>query len=101
MPQSSGCVSTARSVVIWSSFTLALAGWVGAAAGWIVTGHDAGVDPGFIVALSVAITFTITCSHAVVMPDKVKIYGLGFRDGVQHESGRTHDPEPSRLTVVR
>lgn len=101
MPAHLRRLSTTRSVVIWASFILALCGWGGGLWSYLDHGFEAGVHPGFITALSVAITFTITCSHAIVMPDKVKLYGLGFRDGVQHEAARHHDPEPTRLHAVR
>lgn len=96
MPASLGCFSRARSVVIASSLALALGGWGVAAGLMIANGAAAGVDPVFIFALTVGCCFTITGCHSAVMPDKVKLYGLGFRDGVRHESDQTHDPEPRR-----
>lgn len=100
----SGCVSSARSVVIWSSFVLALAGWGGAAWSWVDHGFAAGVNPGFIVALSVGITFTITCCQSIVLPDKAALYSAGHRDGwkaaVAHHSPE-HTPDSRPLSVVR
>ena len=102
MPESSRCVSTPRSVVIWVSAALALGGWGGGGLSWFLHGQAAGIRPGFIFALSAGIAFTITCSQAVIMPDKVKLYGLGFRDGVHHADEASPDPEPGRrLTAVR
>ena len=95
-------VSPTRSVVIWVSFALAMGGWVGAVASWIVNGESAGIRPGFIMGLTIACTFTITCLHTIVMPEKVKLYGLGFREGVRHAEAVAPEPEPSRrLTAVR
>jgi len=80
-----------------------MVGWGWAARVWLGSGFVAGVDPGFILALTAGCTFTITACHSIVMPDKVKLYGLGFRDGVEHADAAQHrDPEPSRrLTAVR
>lgn len=95
------CVSRARSVVIYGSFALALSGWVGSGWSWLDHGQGAGTDPGFIMALSVAIAFTVTLCVATVMPDQARIYGLGYRDGVTQGMLIGGEPEPSKLRAVR
>jgi hypothetical protein len=79
----SGCVTNARSVVIWGSAALAVCGWGGSLWSWLDHRHDAGVHPGFITALSVAICFTVTFCVTVVMPDKVRLYGIGHDRGFE------------------
>jgi hypothetical protein len=76
-----GCVTSARSVVIWGSTALAVCGWGGSVWSWLDHGHAAGVHPGFVTALSVAICFTVTLCVAVVMPDQVRLYGIGHDKG--------------------
>ena len=70
-----------RTWVYWSSLALALGGWGGSLWSWLDHGHAAGVDPGFIVAVSVGITFSVIWSMCVVLPDLARVYGIGHRDG--------------------
>jgi hypothetical protein len=86
--------SRARAVVVWSSFVLAVVGWVVAVYEVHEHGYTAGVDPAFIGALTVAATFSMTFTVAFVMPDKVKLYGLGFAEGVAFAESHRGDPEP-------
>lgn len=98
----SGCVSNVRSVVIWSSFLLALCGWAGSLWSYLDHGFEAGVHPGFITALSVGITFTITCCQSIVLPDKAALYSAGHRDGWKAATDHYGSPEePRPLSVVR
>lgn len=101
MSRRKSCVSRTRSSVIYGSFVLALCGWGGAAWSWLDHGFAAGVDPGYIMALSVAITFTISLAVTVVLPDAKRIYALGFRHGVDQGLALAGDLEPSKLSVVR
>ena len=80
---------------------MAISGWVASGGVWLYFGVEAGVSPSFIVALSVAITFTITCCSSVVMPDQARLYGLGYRDGVAQGLALNLDPEEPRLRSVR
>ena len=94
--------SRARSLVIWSSLTLALAGWCGGAWAWIALGVAAGVHPGFILALTMACTFSVTFAITAVMPDKARLFALGFREGAEFADAHQPEPEPARrLTVAR
>ena len=101
MSRSNRCVSRARSVVIWSSFVLAIAGWVASGGVWLHFGVEAGIRPSFIVALSVGITFTITCCQTIVLPDKSRIFALGYREGLAQGLALNLDPEEPRLRSVR
>lgn len=94
MSSSKGCVSRTRSVVIWGSFVLGACGWVGAAWSWADHGYAAGVNPGFITALAVATTFSIALAVTAVMPDKARMYAMGFRDGVAARDELLNTPDP-------
>lgn len=91
--------------MIWASFVLAICGWGGSLWSWADHGHAAGVDPGFIFALSVGITFTITACQSIVMPDKARLYAAGHRDGyaaaTAHGSGGTPERARVPLAMVR
>jgi hypothetical protein len=97
--------SRTRAVVVWSSFVLAVAGWGGSLWSWLDHGLAAGVHPGFIMALTVACTFSVTFTVSFVMPDKVKLYGLGFAEGAAFAAAHRGDPEPgareNHLRAVR
>lgn len=99
MPDTVRCQYRSRIVVILGSAVLAFCGWVGMAWSWLDHGHAAGVEPGFIVAGSVGITFTITFCVSVVMPDQARIYGLGHRDGFR-EGQACAEAKRRHLTAV-
>jgi len=63
-------------------------------------GVPAGVHPLFIMSLSVAITFTATLAVTIVLPDKARIFSLGFQEGVKFAEAHLHDPEPRRHLSV-
>jgi hypothetical protein len=86
--------SRTRAVVVWSSFVLAVAGWGGSLWSWLDHGLAAGVHPGFIMALTVACTFSVTFTVAFVMPDKVRLFGLGVEEGIRLAGLAQRDPEP-------
>ena len=90
----SPCVSRTRRLVIYGSFVLALAGWVVSAWAWLTMGVPAGVHPVFIMALSVGIAFTATLAVTIVLPDKARMFSLGFQEGVKFATEHTADPEP-------
>lgn len=76
---------SSRTVVRWAAALLALAGWVGALWSWLDHGDAAGVNPGFITALSVGITFTIVWARAVADfqdRNEERVYALGVRHGL-------------------
>lgn len=79
---------------------LAVAGWAFAALAWSAHGREAGVLPGFIMALTVAATFSMVLAVTVVMPDKARMYSLGFHDGVRART-EMEGPERPRLELVR
>ena len=67
---------------------------------WMDHGLAAGVNPGFIMALSVAGCFSITFAVTAVMPDKARMFSLGVVEGIRlAESARTVDPEPTARTT--
>lgn len=74
-------VSTARSIVISGSAVLAVCGWVGGVLIVLATGWSAGVNPWYLLSLSVGICFTITLCQAVVTPNTGRMYALGSREG--------------------
>lgn len=71
---------SSRTIVARTSLALALGGWLGALWSWLDHGAAAGVNPGFILALSVGICFTVVHCVAVVMPDSARLYALGWID---------------------
>lgn len=94
-------------VVRWASFVLGLAGWVGALWSYLDHGYDAGVNPGFITALSVGICFTIIWARAMAdrdNRDQERVYALGVRHGLalaaEMSAAEPSKAEP-RLRAVR
>jgi hypothetical protein len=77
-----------RSTVKWSATVLAFAGWAGSA--WFYAGHGftAGIHPGFITSLSVAIAFTMVAGQWWALPsreareEQAAIYALGMERGL-------------------
>jgi len=61
-------------------------------------GVPAGVHPLFIMSLSVAITFTATLAVTIVLPDKARMFSLGFQEGVKFAADHMVPPEPARET---
>ena len=55
---------------------------------WAMNGHAAGVHPGFIVALSVGIAFTMVAGQWWRLPSQAEarenqaVYALGFQEGM-------------------
>ena len=95
-----GQCSPVRRAVALISLVLAVVGWVGGFVAWEVFGFRAGIHPVFLLALTVAITFTVTLAITVVTPSAARIYAIGFRDGQAH--AEPEEPEqPRRLRSVR
>lgn len=88
-----------RTWVYWSSLALMIAGWGGSLWSWLDHGHAAGVNPGFIAALSVGIAFTIVWAMCAILPDLAKVYGIGHREG--YAAGRAGVEQPRHLHAVR
>ena len=88
-------------MVIYGSFVLALLGWGLAGWAWWYFGVGAGIRPSFVMGCTVAATFTMVLAATVVMPDKARMYGLGYRDGVAQGLALNLDPEEPRLRSVR
>jgi len=97
----------ARTSVRYASTALALAGWGGGLWSYLVHGFEAGVHPGFIAALSVGIAFTMVAGQWWMLPTRddreehAALFALGVQRGIELAGAKSHDPEPSRLTVVR
>jgi len=99
-PLPTGQCSPVRRTVAFVSLILAVIGWIGAGVAWLVFGFRAGIHPVFLLALTVAITFTVTLAITVVTPSAARIYAIGFRDGCRQ--GEPDEPEePRRLRAVR
>lgn len=100
-PLPAGQCSPVRRAVAFVSLVLAVIGWGGAGLAWLVFGFRAGIHPVFLLALTMAITFTVTLAVTVVTPSAARIYGIGFRDGSRHGREDEEPPEPRRLHSVR
>jgi hypothetical protein len=86
-------------VTRWAAGLLALAGWGGALWSWLDHGYAAGIDPGFMVALSVGICATVVLAVVVVLPPMARLYALGFHDGSRRGA---HTSDQDRvLSLVR
>jgi len=49
-----------------------------------------------------ACTFSVTFAITAVMPDKARLFALGFREGAEFADAHQPEPEPARrLTVAR
>ena len=96
-----GHCSNVRRCVVRGSLALAVAGWVGSLWSWADHGNAAGGQAGFVMALTVACTFSMTFTVAAVMPDQSRLYAIGFRDGATFAEGHHVAPEPTRLRSVR
>ena len=100
---------TFRTVVRWSATLLAAVGWGAAAWSWWAEGHAAGIHPGFMLALSVGITFTVVAGQWWRMAtiadvrEHQAVYGVGYQDGLSCGACplRPTKREPGRLEVVR
>ena len=74
--------------VRWSSTVIAATAWGAAAWSWAVNGEAAGINTGFIAALSVAVAFTHMASQWWRMPSQAEarenqaVYALGFQEGM-------------------
>jgi hypothetical protein len=104
---------TACTTVRYASSALAFMGWAGALWSWVDHGHAAGVHPGFITALSVAISFTMVAGQWWMLPNRsareeqAAVYAVGFQEGLgcgacplRPEPGGT-DERTRHLGVVR
>ena len=75
-------------IVRWSSTTIAATAWGGAVWSWLEHGPAAGVNTGFITALTVATAFTMVASQWWRMPsqrqveERQAIYALGVERGL-------------------
>lgn len=97
-----GHCSNVRRCVVSGSLALALLGWGIAAWRWVVGGDAMGGDAAFVMALNLAATFSVAFVVAVVLPDKARLYAIGFRDGARFaEEHHADAPEPTRLRSVR
>ena len=88
-----------RTWVHRSSLILAVAGWGGSMWSWLDHGHAAGVNPGFMMALSVGIAFTVVWAMCGFLPDYTRIYGVGHRDG--YAAAQAGVEQPRRLHAVK
>lgn len=77
---------TARAVIIRLSAFVAIGGTVGIFWSWLDHGPLADDTAGFFVAIAAAITGTLLLGITVVMPDKARMYALGYRDGMACQS---------------
>jgi hypothetical protein len=81
-------MSTLTTAVRWSSTVIAGVAWSGAVWSWTVHGAAAGVNTGFIAALTVACAFTMVSSQWWRMPsqrqlaDNQAVYALGVERGL-------------------
>jgi hypothetical protein len=79
---------TLTTVVRWTSTTIATVAWGGAAWSWTEHGASAGVNTGFITALSVGIASTMVSSQWWRMPSQRQVaesqavYALGVERGL-------------------
>jgi hypothetical protein len=81
-------MSTARNVSRWAATVIAAVGWLAGLWVYLAEGFAAGVHPGFIAALSVAISFTVVASQCWALPhraareEQASIYALGYAEGL-------------------
>lgn len=96
-----------RRTVRNSATALAASGWAGAIWSWLDHGFDAGINPGFIFACTVATSFTMVAGQWWALPSREQreefaaIYALGVNKGIELvQPAPTTEPEPTRLHAV-
>lgn len=92
---------TYRTASRWIYTTLAVAGWVGALWSWLDHGPAAGINAGFMTALSVGIAFTCAATREPTRTrDDDNLFALGYRQGRADEAkdraGGAEAPTPQQ-----